>query len=359
VTRRALKKTAQDHQDSRIGNPEVMKAMSILIIGGMGSIGSFVTRKFVELGLEPIVYARHKNLLFIRDIEKKVIYAEGDILDVDKLVTTIKTYHVDRIIHMAALLSAGSEANPAMSVRMNVEGTANVLEAAVTCNVKRVVYSSAKGAYSETTGDYAHPTYKPLPEDYPTDECMGFYGLTKLFGEKLGFKYQKKYGIEFIALRYSSTWGPGKLIGRAASPHGIHGTLIENPMLGKPVRHPQGAEQKDDLIYHKDSANGVVLACLSEKTAHSVFNIGTGVGSTLLEFANAVKKIYPKADIEIGPGLDYLMKHYNTYSIFDISRARKELGFSPQYDVEKGVVDYIEMMNRLNINPTYTPVKES
>jgi UDP-glucose 4-epimerase len=332
--------------------------MSILIIGGMGSIGSFVTRKFVEMGIEPIVYARHRNVLFLRDIEKKVVYAEGDILDVDKLMTTVKAYHVDRIIHMAALLSVGTEANPPMAVRVNVEGTANVLEAAVKCGVKRVVYSSAKGAYSETQGEYAHPTYKPLPEGYPSEDCMGFYGLTKLFGEKLGLKYQKTYGIEFIALRYSSTWGPGKLLGRAASPHGIHGTVIENPMLGKPVRHPQGANQKDDLIYHKDSANGVVLACLSEKPEHSVFNIGTGVGTTLLDFANAVKKIYPKADIEIGPGLDFLMKHYNTYSVFDISRARKELGFSPQYDVEKGVVDYIEMMNRLDIKPTYTPVKE-
>ena len=332
--------------------------MSILIIGGMGSIGSFVTRTFVEMGIEPIVYARHRNILFLRDIEKKVVYAEGDILDIDKLMTTVRTYHVDRIIHMAALLSVGCEANPALSVRMNVEGTANVLDAAVKCGVKRVVYSSAKGAYSETRGEHAHPTYKPLPEDYPSEDCMGFYGLTKLFGEKLGLKYQKHYGVEFIALRYSSTWGPGKLLGRAASPHGIHGTIIENPMLGKPVRHPQGAEQKDDLIYHKDSANGVVLACLSERPEHSVFNIGTGVGATLLDFANAVKKIYPRADIEIGPGLDYLMKHYNTYSVFDISRAKKELGFSPQFDVEKGVVDYIEMMNRLDIKPTYTPVKE-
>ena len=329
--------------------------MSILVIGGMGSIGSFVTRKLIEMGVEPIVYARHKNTLFISDIEKKVIYVQGDILDRDQLMRTIKTYKVERIIDMAALLSAASESDPAMAVRMNVEGTANVLEAAVKGNVKRVVYSSAKGAYSETGGEYSHPTYKPLPEDYPTEECMGFYGLTKLFGERLGLQYQKKYGIEFIALRYSHTWGPGKLTGRGPSPHAIHGSIIENSMLGKPLKHPQGAEQKDDLIYHKDSANGAVLACFAEKRSHSVFNIGSGVGYTLLDFARAVKRIYPKADIEIGPGLDYLMKNHNTYSVFDISRAKKELSFSPQYDIEKWIADYIEMMNLLKIKPTYTP----
>jgi UDP-glucose 4-epimerase len=333
--------------------------MSILVIGGMGSLGSFVTRRLVELGLEPILYARHKNLLFLSDIEKKFVYARGDILDLDNLVRTAREYHVEKIIHLAALLSSGTEPNPPLAVRMNGEGTANVLDAAVKCGVKRVVYSSAKGVYSETKGEYAHPAYKPLPEDYPTEDCMGFYGLTKLFGEKLGLKYQKKYGIEFVALRYGATWGPGKLL-HGPSAHTIHGGLIENSMLGKPISHPQGGEQKEDLIYHKDSANGTVLACLAEKPSHSVYNIGTGMGTTLMDFAKAVRKVYPRADIEIGPGLDFLMKGYNTYCVYDITRAREELRFRPQYDLEAAITDYIEMMHLLNIDPTYTPpVEES
>jgi nucleoside-diphosphate-sugar epimerase len=109
------------------------------------------------------------------------------------------------------------------------------------------------------------------------------------------------------------------------------------------------------MIYHKDTANGIVLACLAEKLTHSVFNISNGEGYTLLDFASAVKNTYPKADIEIGPGLDFLMEGYNTYSVFDISRAKQELGFYPHYDVEKGVNDYIEMMSLLRIEPTYTP----
>lgn len=331
--------------------------MSILVIGGMGSIGSFITRRLVEMGMEPVVYARHKNLLFLSDIENKIAYAEGDIMDVNALVKTIKTFNVERIIDMAAMLSAPSEANPGLAVRMNVEGTANVLEAAVRCNVKRVVYASAKAAYSETKGEYTHPVYRALPEDYPTEECMGFYGLTKLFGEKLGFKYQKKYGIEFVAIRYSSTWGPGKLL-HGPSPHTIHVGIIENAMLGKPIRYPQGADQKDDLIYHKDSANGTVLACLAENLSHSIFNIATGVGVTLLDFARVVQNLYPGAEIEIGPGLDFLMKSHNTYSVFDITRAKNELGFYPQYDIERGVADYIEMMHLLKIEPTYTPDKK-
>ena len=241
---------------------------------------------------------------------------------------------------------------------MNVEGTANILEAAVRCGVKRVVYSSAKGAYSETKGEYAHPTYKPLPEDYPTEDCMGFYGLTKLFGEKLGYKYQQKHGLEFVAIRYGATWGPGKLL-HGSSPHTAHVGIIENAMLGKPFRYPQGGDQKEDMIYHKDSAEGVALACMTKGLTHSVFNIGTGVGTTMFDFAAAVKKLYPATQIEIGPGLDFLMKGYGTYCVYDISRAKKELGFTPRYGVEEGVADYIEMMGRLKIEPTYTPPREA
>lgn len=329
--------------------------MSILITGGMGAIGSFVTRKLVEMGTKPILYSRHKDIVLISDIENKVVIVEGDILDLDKLIKTIKNYKVKRIIHAAARLGAFSSSNPAMAIRVNTEGTANVLEAALRENVNRIVYTSAKGVYSEAKGEYGHPTYKPINEGYPTENNMGFYGLTKLFGEKVGFQYQQKYGIDFIVLRFSSTYGPGKILKHGtSSPMTIHGRMIENSMLGKPVRIPQGAEQEDDFIYYRDAANGVALACFAKDLTHRIFNIGSGKGSTLLEFANAVKKIYPKADIDIGPGLDFFKIGFNVYNVYDISRAQKELSFSPRYDLENGVRDYIETLRQLKIEPIYT-----
>jgi UDP-glucose 4-epimerase len=330
--------------------------MSFLITGGMGAVGAFVARNLVERGFEPVLYSRHKNTVLISDIQDRVIIVEGDILDLDKLVKTIKEYKVERIIHAAAMLSRECKDNPIMAVRVNVEGTANVLEAAVRANVNRVVYTSAKGVYSEAKGEYGHPTYKPIDEDFPTTGDMGFYGLTKLFGEKVGFHYQRACGIDFIALRFSSTYGPGKMLKREiSSPMTIHGRIIENAMLGKPTRHSQGGEQKDDFIYYKDVASGVVLACTVESLTHRVFNIGSGTGSTLFDFANAVKKIYPKVDIEIGPGLDFFGIGFNVYNVYDISRAEKELGFSPQYDFEKGVKDYVETLKQLKIEPLFTP----
>jgi UDP-glucose 4-epimerase len=185
---------------------------------------------------------------------------------------------------------------------------------------------------------------------------MGWYGLTKLFGEKVGFQYLREKGIDFIALRFSSTYGPGKLLKHGAtSPMSVHGRMIEHAMLGKPFRHPKGVDQIDDLIYNKDTANGIVLACMAEKPEHRIFNIGSGQGATLRDLAAAVKKLYPAADIEIGPGLDYFSIGHNVYSVYDISRAKKELGYEPEYSLEAGVRDYVEMMHRLKIEPVYTP----
>jgi UDP-glucose 4-epimerase len=327
--------------------------MSILVTGGCGAIGSFVTRRLVEVGAEPVVYSRHKDLLLLSDIEKKVSWVEGDILDFDKLMETIKAYKVERIIHASAAIIVSGE-NPALGVRVNAEGTTNVLEAAMRSGVKRVVYTSAKGVYNEAKGEYGHPEYKPISEDYPAEANMGFYGLTKLFGEKIGFQYLAQ-GIDFIALRFSSTYGPGKIVKHGlTSPMTIHSRIIENAMLGKRTVHRQGSAQIDDFIYNKDTANGIVLACFAENLTHRIFNIGSGIGATFSDFAEEVKKVYPNADVEIGPGLDYYMIGHNVYSVYDISRARAELGYSPQYNLEAGIADYIETMRKLNMAPIDT-----
>ena len=328
--------------------------MAILITGGLGSIGSFVTRRLIEMDAEPVVYTRHRDVLLLSDIAPKLNIVQGDVLDRDTLVRTIEKYSITRIIHASALVME-SESNPGMAIRINAEGTSNVMEAALRCKVERVVYTSAKGVYNEAKGAHGHPTYEPISEDYPADANMGFYGLTKLFGEKVGFQYHQRYGVDFVALRFSSTYGPGKILKYGVtSPLTIQGKLIENAMLGKPTRHPQGAEQKDDFVYNKDAAYGIVLACFAQNLTHRLFNIGSGKGSTLVDFADAIKRVYPKAEIDIGPGLDFFKIGHNVYSVFDITRAKEELGYGPQYDLEAGIRDYSAMLRILGMAPIDT-----
>lgn len=325
---------------------------AVLVTGGMGVIGSWVTRQLFEQGIRVVTYQRSRQNVLLKDIVDKIDCVPGDVLDLPRLIATIKKYQVERVIHMAGLSTPPLEANPFM-YRVNVDGAVNVFEACRLNDVRRVVYISTKGVYSPFRGEYAHPTYKPVDEDYPKGPTR-VYPQTRLFGEHMGMSYNRIYGLDFVAMRFAGTYGPAKQTRSAVggdtgpSAHAFHSRVIESAMLGKPMKIPQGADQVDDMVYHRDIASGIVLACFAEKLEHRAFNIGTGRGETLGHFVEIVKKLFPGVNIEIGPGLAV---PGSNPCVLDIGRARRELGYSPKYDLEAGVRDYVATMKRLDIKP--------
>ncbi len=320
--------------------------MKVLITGGMGVIGSMVSARFVEEGHRPVIMARHMDRNLIRPIEDKVDIELGDVLDLPRIFSIIQTHQITHIIHTAALVGAVSNLNPPQSIHINVIGTLNILEAARLMKIQRVVYTSAKGIYGHIEGEYAHPTYKPLPEDHPK-RPIRIYESAKLMSEHMGQFYRRTYGLEFLALRFSMTYGPGKLARHGAM--SVLSQIVEGARSGKAVRIEKGGDQKDDMIYNKDVAYGIYLACIAPKVRYDAYNIGMGVGYTLKDIAGEVKRFIPDADIQIGPGLHFLGGPTHYYSVYDITRAREDFGFSPQFPPDKGVADYLETLKKLGL----------
>jgi UDP-glucose 4-epimerase len=320
--------------------------MKVLITGGMGVIGSMVSTRFVQEGHRPVIMARHLDRNLIRPIEDKVDIELADVLDLPRVLSIIQTHKITHIIHTAALVGAVSNQNPPQSIHINVIGTLNILEAARFMKVQRVVYTSAKGIYGHIDGEYAHPIFKPLPEDHPKRPSR-IYESAKLMGEHMGQFYQRTYGLEFVALRFSMTYGPGKTVRHGAM--SILSQIIEGGYSGKAVRIEKGGDQKDDLVYNRDVAQGIYLACTAPKLRYDAYNIGMGVGYTLKDVAKEVKRIIPNADIQIGPGFHFLGGPTHYYSVYDITRAREDLGFSPQFPLGKGIEDYIETLKILGL----------
>jgi UDP-glucose 4-epimerase len=318
--------------------------MKVMITGGMGVIGAEASRRFVQQGHRPVIFARHRDEWLIRDILDKVDVELGDVLDMPRLLEVIKRHRVTHIVHAAAFVGAVSAENPALSVQVNVMGTVNVLEAARAFDVARVVYTSAKGVYGPALGEYGHPTYKPVPEDLPKNPKR-IYDSAKLMGEQVGLYYQANMGVDVVVLRFATTYGPGKTARHGKM--GVTSQIVEHPAGGRPFRLAQGGEEKDDFVYNKDSAYGIYLACMAKNPASRVYNIGTGVGRTLEDIARVIRNHLPNADIEIGPGLNFLGMPYPACGIYDISRARAELGYAPQYDLDRGIADYLESLARL------------
>ena len=322
--------------------------MNILLTGGLGVNGSWVTRKLVERGYRPVVLENRIDTSLVGDeIAGKIELVEADVTDLDALVRIFGKNKIQTVVHMAALI-AGIQTELLQGFEVNATGTVKVLEAASKAGVERVVYTSSRAAYGHIDGPCAHPTYEPITEDHPRRPFL-VYDVCKVASEGMGRNYARMRGLQFIALRFAQIYGPGKL--QRHGPYGLFSQLVESPLAGKPVKIPRGGDQRDDVIYVDDIAEAIVLTALHPRPAYDVYNISRAVGTTLHDFADAVRKVVPAAQIEIGGGLDYHGLGASYCGIMDNTRARADLGFEPRFDLNRGVAHYVETMRRLHLEP--------
>ena len=110
---------------------------------------------------------------------------------------------------------------------------------------------------------------------------------------------------------------------------------------------PQGGDQLNDAVYVGDVGRSVYLALKAADAERVDFQYWHGQGLTPRDFLNAAAKLFPNHKIELGPGPSKLGRSKQSYCMFDISAAEKNLGYEPAYDVEQGVKDYVETLERL------------
>ena len=322
--------------------------MNILLTGGLGVNGAWVTRKLVERGCRPVVLENRIDTSLVGDgIAGQIELVEADITDLDALLRIFKQYKIQRVVHMAALIT-GIQIELLKGFEVNATGTVKVLEAASKAGVERFVYTSSRAAYGHIDGPNAHPTYEPITEDHPQRPFL-VYDVCKVASEGMGRNYARMRGLQFVALRFAQIYGPGKL--QRHGPYGLFSQLVESPLAGKPVKIPRGGDQRDDVIYVDDIAEAIVLAVLHPRLAYDAYNISRGVGTTLHDFADAVRKVVPDAQIEIGGGLDYHGLGASYCGVMDNTRARSDLGFESKFDLDRGVAHYVETMRRLHLEP--------
>ncbi len=320
--------------------------MRILVTGGAGVVGSMVVRKLLARDITPVVFDLRDDFSLMPDLAGRFSFVRGDVTNAVSLPTVLRNERIDRIIHLAALIDPDMARLPFRSFVVNTQGTVNLLEAARLAEVHRFVYSSSRAVYGETSQCVGGAGYRPIDEAYPKHP-VGAYDVTKLAAEEMGNLYRRLYSVEFAALRFAGIYGPGK-----QARHGrmsLRSRLVEDPVAGKPVRVPQGGDQLDDMIYVDDVAESLVQAALAERLKHSAYNIASGIGQTLRQFADAVRAAVPGADIEIGAGLNPMGFDVHYYGIFNIDRAREDFGFSPRFGLMEGVRDYVERLRGLTL----------
>jgi UDP-glucose 4-epimerase len=317
--------------------------MSYMVTGGAGFIGSRIVRNLVREGEQVIVYdwlpvqGNLERMLKAEEIQSLKI-VQGDVTDYSMLLRAIKDNNVDRIIHMAGMLIHDVNANPVLGVKVNIEGTLNVFEAARFLGLKKVVWASSGSVF----GPAEMYTQEYIPADAPHFP-QNIYGATKSMDELVMNYYYKTYKAGITAVRYVMVYGVGQTRGRTA---GIMQQLVYNPAIGKPGKVPAAGWNILGWTYVEDAAKATVMAVKAPATKTRAYSI-MGAIHSVQEIADYVKKLIPEADITLLP-LERSASHTGVTCKYDTRLTEDELGFRSEWDMRRGIKDTINIIRREN-----------
>jgi UDP-glucose 4-epimerase len=290
-----------------------------LVTGGAGFIGSNLVRFILEKGHDVVVLdnfstGKPENLAEVRD---RIHLIEGDLCDrevVDGAVAGVRA-----IFHQGALGSVPrSIENPAATHNANVNGTLNVLEAARSTGVKRVVFAASSSAYGNQPRSPKHEGMVAAP--------ISPYAASKIACEAYMQGYAAAYGLETVCLRYFNVFGPRQ------DPHGAYAAAIpafvSRLLHGEqPVVYGDG-EQSRDFCYIANvcEANWLAAHAPAEACDGKPMNIACGERTTLNEILALLGELLEvEVDADYQPARPGDVKH----SLADISRARQTIGYEP------------------------------
>jgi UDP-glucose 4-epimerase len=317
----------------------------VLVTGGLGMVGSMVCRRLLASSRQPVIYDMGGNTGLITDIAGNCVIERGDVCDLPRLMGVVAEHRPVAIMHIAGQIGPHVEQFPWASLNANLVGTATVFECARLAGVQRIVFPSSRSVYGPVAQKHRHPTYEPVPEAHPL-EPERHYSRLKVACEGLADHYAKLYGLDVIALRFASVFGPGKA--GIDQKNSLVMGLIEAAIANRPLRIESGAEQCDDLCYTGECANGVIAALdsVARPGKFRAYNIASGELISLREMITVLKDLHPRWSGEAGPGLDYRGHGAGYYFKMETQRAQAELGFKPLFDFRRATIDYAETLGR-------------
>jgi len=321
---------------------------TIMITGGSGFLGTYVTRSLAERGDRVVIFDAVGPAPVLAALtapfEQQIVFVRGQVLDLAGMLRAVQQHNVERIFHAAALYDPPySLDEPAITYQVNVTGTINVMETARLSGVQRVVQSSSIAVY-------APRQYEPIDERHPISlpsagNPLGPYGASKAAAEIVGLTYYSTNGVDFVALRNSAIYGHGMRYPMYIKP------MVENSVRGLPTRFATGGDMCRDYTHVKDITQAVIKALDVPASAltQRVFNIGSGTMHSAAQVAETVRIVLPNADIEIGAGLSELEQNdMRARGMLDLSAARQQLRYEPQFTLEAGIRDYVAMFRAAN-----------
>lgn len=312
---------------------KIPKGSLFLVTGGAGFIGSNLCEAILGLGyrvrcLDDLSTGKRANVDMFAD-DPNYEFIEGDVKDLDTCMKACEC--VDYVLNEAAWGSVPRSLEmPIFYCRNNIEGTLNMLEAARQNGVKKFVYASSSSVYGDEPN---------LPKTEGREgNLLSPYALTKRCDEEWAKLYTMHYGLDTYGLRYFNVFG------RRQDPNGAYAAVIpkfiKQLMNGEvPIINGDG-KQSRDFTYIENVIEANLKACLApHEAAGQAFNVAFGGREYLIDIYHALTHALGK-DVEphFGPDRKGDIKHSNA----DISKAKKMLGYDPEYDFKRGLGEAIE-----------------
>lgn len=310
--------------------------MNILITGGSGFIGSYLTQQLMTDGHRVAVIDNttnylNKDVYFKRVLKvrqqffsKKPLFEfKSDIRNVSKISLAINKFKPDTIVHLAGISATKIPDTYSELIQpINLGGTLNVLNVFEKNKFpKKIVYASSSMVY----GTFAK---NPQPENAALNPTT-MYGATKAAGEHF-VKLSKK---KWVIVRPTTVYGFTDCAGRVTQ------LLMEAAMMGKPAWIVDG--EMLDFTYIDDLIDGLIRCITMDEANFQTFNLSGGKARSVHDFAKAVATHFPNFSYEVrkpsGP--------MNERGTLDISKAKKLLSFTPRTSMEQGVSQIVKHMN--------------
>lgn len=356
---------------------------NVLITGGAGFIGSNLALKLISKGynvtvldnLSPQIHGdnpQESSPLFL-SIKDKVNFILGTVTNKSDWELALKDQ--DAIIHLAAETGTGQSMYEVQKyVDVNINGTALMLDLLVNNSypVKKVIVASSRSIYGE--GKYIS---KELGVVYPTQRTADYmdqkdfevkyhgsselelvatdeeskihpssvYGITKQNQEQMVLTVCSSMGIAGVAFRYQNVYGPGQSL---KNPYtgilSIFSTQIKN---GNKINIFEDGKESRDFVYIDDVVEATILGLEKEEASNQVFNVGTGIATSVITVADQLVKNY-NIDVPITISGNYRLGDIR-HNYADLTKIKKYLGFEPKVSFEEGIKEFTQWVNTQEI----------
>ncbi len=303
---------------------QALQGRRVLVTGGAGFVGSQLVARLREAGAEVTVL---DDLFTGRAdaLPPDVTLVQASVTDADAVSRSVAGQ--DYVFHLAARNILVSTRDPVQDYATNIGGTLNVLMAARAheATVRRVLYSSSASVYGNPRNAFCH-------EDDPV-YCLSPYAASKLGGESYCAAFFESYAVPTTIVRYSNVYGDGQ---DTRNPYcGVVSRFLAAAHAGTPLQIHGDGLQTRDYTYVQDAVEATVLAAISPRTVGEIYNIGTGVETSVKELAHQVASLF---------GDEVAVEHVDVRDIdnlrrrvMSIERTRKALRWVPRSTLRDGL----------------------